>query len=90
MLPRLVRLPSAHRQLAEQLILCGGNLKILAATIGISYPTLRRKIDDLINALTQLKTEDEQLIASILEKIENGGIKPEEGIRKIKEIQGEI
>lgn len=89
-LPRLARLSPEFRILAEQMILCGGNLKDLAAQVGVSYPTLRRKVDDLIIALQSLKTADEALIASILEDIETGAIKSEEGIRRIKEIQSEI
>lgn len=90
LLPRLARLSMPHRILAEQMLLSGGNLKDLATIIGISYPTLRRKIDELIEALKQLKQDDDLVIATILTKIEQGSIKPEEGIRKIKEIQGEI
>jgi hypothetical protein len=90
LLPRLARLSRPHRILAEQMLLSGGNLKDLATTIGISYPTLRRRMDELMHALNQLKQDDDLVIASLLTKIENGSIKPEEGIRKIKEIQGEI
>lgn len=89
-LPRLARLNPEFRTLAEQMILCGGNLKDLAIEVGVSYPTLRRKVDDLIAALQTLKASDDVLIASILEDIETGTLKSEEGIRKIREIQSEI
>ena len=89
-MPRLARLPQELRVLAEQMILCGGNLKDLAAQVGVSYPTLRRKVDDLIAAIQKLKDEDEKLVSSILEGIDAGTIKSEEGIRRIREIQSEI
>lgn len=89
-LPRLARLPIEMRILAEQMILCGGNLKELASEIGISYPTLRRKIDELIATLAKLKEDDNNLITSILDGIDKGTIKSEEGIRRIREIQSEI
>lgn len=89
-LPRLARLPYDMRLLAEQMILCGGNLKQLSAKIGVSYPTLRRKVDQMIEALGRLKAEDEKTIARILQDIEDGRLKSEEGIRMIKEIQSEI
>jgi len=89
-LPRLARLKLAERNLAEQLILCGGNLKDLAQKMDISYPTLRKRVDEMIAALQKIKTEDEALVASILDGIQKGTIKSEEGIRKIREVQGEI
>lgn len=89
-MPRLARLPQEFRLLAEQMILCGGNLKDLAVQVGVSYPTLRRKVDDLIAAIQNLKDADEAMIASILEDIDTGKIKSEEGIRRIREIQSEI
>lgn len=89
-LPRLARLQPEYQVLAEQMILCGGNLKDLAEEVGVSYPTLRRKVDDLMSAMKALKASDEAVIASLLDGIQAGTIKAEEGIRKIKEIQGEI
>jgi hypothetical protein len=45
--PRLLRLSSKNLVLAEALVLAGGNLKALARTLEISYPTLRKRVDDL-------------------------------------------
>ena len=89
-LPRLARLEPELRQLAEQMLLCGGNLKNLAEIVGVSYPTLRRKVDDLIAALTELRRADKQTVEAILEGIEKGRIPAETGIRQIRELQGEI
>lgn len=89
-MPRLARLNLVDRSLAEQMILCGGNLKELAEQLGISYPTLRKRVDEMIASLNKIKTEDEALVASILDGIQKGTIKSEEGVRKIKEVQGEI
>ncbi len=89
-LPRLARLNSEMRVLAEQMILCGGNLKDLAVEVGVSYPTLRRRVDDLIQALATLKDNDEKEVAHLLDEIGQGQLPAEEGIRKIREIQGEI
>ena len=89
-LPRLARLSGEHRKLAEDMILCGGNLKDLAVACGVSYPTLRKKVDELISALGRLKSLDEERVSAILAEIENGQLAAEEGVRKIREIQGEI
>ncbi len=89
-LPRLARLSPEYIALAEQMILCGGNLKDLATEVGVSYPTLRRRVDDLIENLKSIKNADDKVISSILEGIEKGAISAEEGVRKIKEVKSEI
>ena len=89
-LPRLARLNFQHRNLAEQMILAGGNLKDLALQVGVSYPTLRKMVDELISAMHNLKNEDEKEIESILKAVESGMLSAGDGVRKIREIQGEI
>ena len=88
--PPLARLGKEDSRLAEMLILAGGNLKDLAAQIDISYPTLRKRLDVLIENLTQLRREDEKKINAILGRIERGEIPAEEGTRLIREVQGEL
>lgn len=88
--PRLLRLSAEHLALAEAFLLCGGNLKDLSATLEVSYPTLRKRLDDLIAQLQNLKKQDEEKIGQILSQIEKKEIVPEAGIKKIKEINGEL
>jgi hypothetical protein len=89
-LPRLVRLSLENRKLAEQLLLSGGNLKKMGEDLGISHPTLRKRVDDMIRELQTLRQEDDKRIEDILGEIERGKMKPEEGLRHIKEINGEV
>jgi len=64
-LPRLARLSQEERTLAEALILHGGNLKEMAQDLGISYPTLKKRLTELSNALAAKKAEDEARIDSM-------------------------
>ncbi|MCK5518748.1 MAG: DUF2089 family protein [Alphaproteobacteria bacterium] len=89
-LPRLARLSTEHQQLAESFLISGGNFKELAVLLDNSYPTLRKRIDDLITELQTLRTQDKKQADEILAGIEAGHIKPEEGIRQIKEMNGEL
>ena len=89
-LPRLVRLSREEQSLAESLILHGGNLKEMAEDINISYPTLKKRLKELSLALAQKKQEDEAKIEQILKDIELGVINAEEGIKYIREINGEL
>ena len=89
-LPRLARLSQDEQQLAEALILYGGNLKEMAENLHISYPTLKKRLKELSTALETKKKEDEAMIEQILKKIELGQMNAEEGIKRIREINGEL
>jgi len=89
-LPRLARLDKEQSALAEALILHGGNLKEMSEALAISYPTLKKRLVLLSEALKKMKEEDESMIEAILNEIEAGKMKAEEGIRLIREIRHEL
>lgn len=86
--PRLLRLSSKNLVLADALVRAGGSLKELAQSLEISYPTLRKRVDDLIDELEKLRTEDERRIDEILRAVEAGTIPAAKGTRMIKELNG--
>lgn len=88
-LPRLARLPREHQKLAEQFLLSGGNFKALAEQIGISYPTLRRRVDEMMASLQNIVAEDRRKADDILSRIETGTMNPQEGLRLIREMNNE-
>jgi len=88
--PRLARLTHEESTLAEALILHGGNLKEMAESLNISYPTLKKRLKELSDALEEKKQEDEQKIENVLKDIELQKIGAEEGIKLIREINGEL
>jgi len=47
-LPSLVRLPEEDQAFILQFFLTSGSLKEMASRLGISYPTVRNRLDDLI------------------------------------------
>ncbi len=89
-LPRLARFSKEERMLAEALILHGGNLKEMARAVNISYPTLKKRLGELADTLAAKQAEDEADIEQILQQMENKEISPEEGIKRIREINGEL
>lgn len=89
-MPRLARLSQEHQKFVEALVLSGGNLKELTGEMDVSYPTLRKRLDTLIEAMSKLQNSDKKRIESILECIEAGDVAAEEGLRHIKEINGEL
>jgi hypothetical protein len=89
-LPRLARLEAGHQSLAEQILLAAGNLKEVAGALEISYPTLRKRVDALIEAMQGLRRGDEALTRSYLDAVQAGDMPPEEASRRIKELNGGV
>jgi hypothetical protein len=87
--PALFALDSADAMLAEQFILHSGNLKSLADALNITYPTLRKRLDGLIEALRANQKQNEATMSVILDAMERGTMSAEKGVRKIKELHYE-
>jgi len=84
--PRLVRLTREEQQFAELFILASGSLKEMARILGVSYPTVRGRLDRLIGQLAQEQEKDEQQKNKILADIEAGRISAKQGMRLIEDI----
>ena len=85
-LSKLASLSSDQLHFAEVFLTCRGNIKEVEKELGISYPTVRGKLTDIISALgyEQKKKSDidERKVVTMLE---NGEITPEEAIKLLKE-----
>ncbi|MGI9462907.1 MAG: DUF2089 domain-containing protein [Aestuariivirgaceae bacterium] len=86
--PRLARLAGDQQRLIEQVILAGGNLKEVARDSQISYPTFRKRLDAVIEALTKMRHDDDQRAQHLLGDVEAGRIAPEAAARQIREMNG--
>ena len=72
----------------ETFIKCRGNIKEVEKELGISYPTVRARLDGVIQKLgyeKEAKQDEEQLKReSILKALEQGEITAEEAIEQLK------
>jgi hypothetical protein len=82
--PRLARLSREEQLLVELFVLSSGSLKRVAEAEDISYPTVRNRLDRLIERLVQEKENDQKYRQRILKDIEDGRIKPKQGMRMIE------
>lgn len=82
--PRLARLSLEEQRFIELFVLSSGSLKAVAAAEDISYPTVRNRLDSLIERIMQARTQDEERKKRILDDIEAGRIKPRRGMRMIE------
>ena len=82
--PRLARLSREEQRFIELFVLSSGSLKAVAAAENISYPTVRNRLDQLIERLEETRNQDQQYKHRILDDIEAGRIKPKRGMRMIE------
>lgn len=72
----------------ETFIRCRGNIREVEKELGISYPTVRAKLDGIIKKLGYENTsrQDEETLKreTILKALEQGAITAEEAIRQLK------
>ncbi len=50
---RLANLPTEHQRFIEIFVMASGNLKQIAEHAGVSYPTVRSRLDKVIESLRQ-------------------------------------
>lgn len=86
---KFCRLPDEQREFIEVFIKCRGNIKDVEKELGISYPTVRNRLDGVIEALgyrverTELQEEKVQR-QEIINALEKGEITPEEAARQLR------
>lgn len=73
-LPRLARLKPEEQKFVELMVLLSGNLKNVAGELGISYPTVRNKLDSVIESLGALVKEDRGKRERLIDDVEKGKI----------------
>ena len=85
--PRLSRLSGEEQEFVELFVLASGSLKAMAQRLGISYPTVRTRLDRLITRVQEQRAQDEQRKQRVLEDIEAGRISPKKGLRMIESLR---
>ena len=83
--PRLARLTPDDQQVVELLILSSGSLKAVAKKLGISYPTMRKRLNELIKALQHHVEADERVRRQLLKDVASGRRSAHEAARRIRE-----
>jgi hypothetical protein len=70
----------------EMFVLAGGNLKEIAEQVGVSYPTIRSRLDKVIEALRTEIGKTQRVRGSVLDAVEPSKTNAEEAARIIKRI----
>lgn len=85
-IPRLARLSAEDREFVELFVRSSGSLKAVSAKLGISYPTVRGRLNRVIAALGQEAEAEKDARRRILDAIEQGSLTVDEAIERLKEL----
>jgi hypothetical protein len=83
---RLASLPVEHQRFIEMFMLAGGNLKEIAEHAGVSYPTIRSRLDKVIDALRGEIAKTRHVKGNVLDAFASSRGSAGEAARLIKEI----
>lgn len=85
---RFCKLSDEQKTFIEIFIKCRGNIKEVEKELGVSYPTVKNRLEEVAAALgfsVQLDSDFASERKKILEKLNNGEITAEEAIEMLKE-----
>lgn len=83
---RLANLPVEHQRFIEIFVLASGNLKEIAEQTGVSYPTVRSRLDKVIAALREEIGRTQKTKGSILDAVGEKKLTAEAAAKLIKAI----
>ena len=78
-------LTQEEKDFIEVFIMKRGSIKDIEKELGISYPTVRNKLDQVINALGYKVDKDKSKI-DILTLLDNGEISPDEATKMLSDL----
>jgi hypothetical protein len=81
--PRLARLPKDLQDVVEVFLRCRGNIKEVERELGISYPTVSKKLDQINLLLLSMGSQDEGK-ARILRQLDAGELSVADALELLK------
>jgi hypothetical protein len=83
---RLGRLPVEHQRFIEMFVLAGGSLTEIAEQVGVSYPTIRSRLDKVIESLRAEIGKTQRLKGTVLDAVDAAKPSAQDAARLIKGI----
>ena len=84
--PRLGRLPRELQEVVEVFLRCRGNIKEVERELGISYPTVSKKLDAINLLLTAMGSSDTAKVR-ILRQLEAGEVTVADAVEALSQAQ---
>ncbi len=83
-LPELATLPREHQEFIKVFLLARGNITEVERLLGVSYPTVRNRLDAVLQALGAPAKAPTGAAAAILAKLEAGEVSVDEALKLLK------
>jgi hypothetical protein len=82
----IMALSQEQQSFSELFVLSSGSLKEMAEILGVTYPTVRTRLDEIIEALKKEIKGREDYKKELLDKVEQGKITAEKAAEIIKNL----
>jgi hypothetical protein len=86
--PSLARLPKDLQQVATIFLRCRGNFREVEGQLGISYPTVSKKLDAINLFLDAMGETEDSPKARILRQVDAGEIEVREAVEMLRQVGG--
>lgn len=83
-LPPLAKTACDDQVFIAEFIRTHGSIKQMEASFGVSYPTIKNRLNRISKELNLIKIEKQSSSAAVLELLDKGEISPEEAIERLK------
>jgi hypothetical protein len=80
----VLSLDAEQQAFVELFVLSSGSLKQMAEILGVTYPTVRSRLDEIIQDLRSEMKQRKEFKQEILRKVENGKLSPEKAAEIIR------
>lgn len=84
--PELLRLPREDLDFILAFVRSSGSLKEMGKLLGLSYPTVRNRLNEIIERLAAPAHDPEAARREVLNAIAKGKLTVKEGAKRLKEI----
>jgi hypothetical protein len=86
-LPQLARLSLEDQVFITAFVRCHGSIKEMEQTFGVSYPTIKSRLNRLGNALEFVETDPSPSRSEILDRLKRGETSAEDAIRELEALK---
>jgi len=85
-IPALLQLAPPELAFVTAFVRTGGSLKAMAQLLGVSYPTVRSRLDEIIGRLEDLERGVERRRHEILDALENGKLSAKDAADALRKV----
>jgi hypothetical protein len=85
-LPQLARLPIEDQVFVIAFVRSHGSIKEMEHTFGVSYPTIKSRLNRIAGSLDFIDTNPTPSREEILERLRRGEIEPADAIRELEQL----